>query len=234
MLTELMKRFPILALAFTLSLATAAAPPPAAAPAAAPDVKAIADAVDRRYNNLRSLRAEFTEIYRGAGLERTESGTLWLKRPGKMRWEYRQPREKLFIADGKHAWFYVPGERQARKAPLKKLDDLRSPLRYLLGRAKLAKEFDDLAVAADTPPATRGNLILRGAPRGMADRVTSVLLELTPESRIARLLIEEVDGSTTEFRFADTAENVIVSDDRFRLTLPPDVEVVESSEQLEP
>ena len=223
-----MKKLLVLALAITLSLATIAAAPP---PDAAPDVKAIADAVDRRYNALRSMRAEFTEIYRGAGLERTESGTLWLKRPGKMRWEYRRPREKLFVADGKHAWFYVPGERQARKAPLKKLDDLRSPLRYLLGKTKLAKEFDGLAVAAGVAPATRGNILLRGTPRGMADRVTSVLLELTPESRIARLLIEEVDGSTTEFRFADTAENVLVSDDRFRLSLPPDVEVIESAEE---
>ena len=217
-----MNLFPALALALSLAAAAVAAPPP--------DAKTIADAVDRRYNGLRSLRAEFTEIYRGAGLERIESGTLWLKRPGKMRWEYRQPREKLFLADGKVAWFYVPSERQARKAPLKKVDDLRSPLRYLLGRAKLAKEFDDLAVAADVPPLTRENVMLRGAPRGMADRVTSVLLEITPENRIARLVIEEVDGATTEFRFADTAENVVVSDDQFRLSLPPGVEVVESAE----
>ncbi len=147
-----------------------------------------------------------------------------------MRWEYRQPREKLFLADGKHAWFYVPGERQARKAPLKKLDDLRSPLRYLLGRAKLAKEFDGLALAADVTPVVRGNVMLRGAPHGMEDRVTSVLLEITPESRIARLLIEEVDGSTTEFRFADTAENVVVSDELFRFTPPEGAEVIEAEE----
>lgn len=228
-----MKPFPVLALAMVLSLSAPAAAPPSA-PAPAQDVKAIAAAVDRRYNDLRSLRAEFTEIYRGSGLERTESGTLWLKRPGKMRWEYRRPREKLFVADGKHAWFYVPGERQARKAPLKQLDDLRSPLRYLLGRAKLAREFDGLAVATDVPPAVPGNLMLRGAPHGMEDRVTSVLLEITPESRIARLIIEEMDGSTTEFRFADTAENVAVSDAQFRLSLPPEVEVVESSEPLDP
>lgn len=215
----------VLLLALTVSTAAAAAPP---------DAKNIADAVDRRYNNLRSLRAEFTEIYRGAGLDRTESGTLWLKRPGKMRWEYRRPREKLFIADGKNAWFYVPGERQARKAPLKKVDDLRSPLRYLLGRAKLAKEFDGLAVAADVAPLAPANLMLRGVPHGMADRVAAVLLEITPENRIARLLIEEVDGSTTEFRFADTAENVAVTDDQFHLSLPPNVEVVESAEESVP
>jgi outer membrane lipoprotein carrier protein len=87
--------------------------------APAPDVHAIADAVDHRYNHLRTLQCEFTEIYSGAGMERSESGTLWLKKPGKMRWEYRSPRQKLFVSDGKEAWFYVPGERQVRKAPVK-------------------------------------------------------------------------------------------------------------------
>ena len=58
----------------------------------APDIKAEARAVDEHYNHLRSLQAEFTEVYRGSGMERTESGTLWLKKPGKMRWEYRSPR----------------------------------------------------------------------------------------------------------------------------------------------
>ncbi|HEV2732967.1 MAG TPA: outer membrane lipoprotein carrier protein LolA, partial [Terriglobales bacterium] len=62
-----------------------------------PDVGAIARAVDEHYNHLRSLQAEFTETYRGAGVERVESGTLWLKKPRKMRWEYRSPKEKLFI-----------------------------------------------------------------------------------------------------------------------------------------
>src|SRR5271157_6171935 len=94
----------------------------------AADVKTVAADVDAHYNRLRSLEAEFTEIYRGSGMERTESGTLWLKKPGKMCWEYRSPREKLFVSDGKDAWFYVPGERQVRRTAVKKLDDLRSPL----------------------------------------------------------------------------------------------------------
>src|SRR5271166_6989583 len=99
-----------------------------AAPVA--DVHALADAVDARYNHLHTLQADFTEIYSGNGIERTESGTLWLKKPGKMRWEYRSPTEKLFVSDGKDAWFYVPAERQVRKTLVKKLDDLRSPLAF--------------------------------------------------------------------------------------------------------
>src|SRR3954463_11699526 len=114
----------LLALCCLLPLAIAQQP--------APSLDKVADDLDRHYNDLRSLRAGFTETYRGAGITRTESGTLWLRRPGKMRWDYMEPREKLFVTDGKIAYFYVPGERQARKAPVDKLDDLRSPLRYLL------------------------------------------------------------------------------------------------------
>src|SRR5713226_5224368 len=115
-------------------------------------VAEVAERVDRYYNSLQSLQAEFAESYRGAGLERAESGTLWLKQPGKMRWEYRLPAEKLFVSDGKTAWFYLPGERQARKAPVKKLDDLRTPLRYLLGHTRLIKEFNGLSFAPDVKP----------------------------------------------------------------------------------
>ena len=78
-------------------------------------------------------------------MERTEWGTLWLKKPGKMRWEYRSPRDKLFLSDGKDAWFYVPGERQVRRTAVKKLDDLRSPLAFLLGKTKLEKELQALS-----------------------------------------------------------------------------------------
>ena len=78
-------------------------------------VKKIASAVDAHYNSLQSFRADFIETYSGNGVSRKESGTLTLKRPGKMRWDYREPSQKLFLSDGKTAVFYVPGERQARK-----------------------------------------------------------------------------------------------------------------------
>ena len=192
-----------------------------------PDVRTIAQNVDNRYNHIRTLQAEFTELYRGAGTERTETGTLWLKKPGKMRWEYRSPKEKLFVSDGKDAWFYLPGDRQVRKAPVRKLDDLRSPLRLLLGKTRLEKELQGLSLASDVAPLTPGNVTLRGIPKGMADRASQVLLEITPESRIARIVLEEVDGSVTEYRFDQQQENVEVSDQQFRFSPPPGVETVE-------
>ena len=192
-----------------------------------PDAHAVAQAVDERYNHLHTLQADFTEIYRGAGMERTESGTLWLKKPGKMRWEYRSPKGKLFLSDGKDAWFYVPGERQVRRTAVKKLDDLRSPLAFLLGKTKLEKELQALSVAPDVAPLAAGNVVLRGVPKSLADRVNQVLLEITPEQWIGRIIIEEVDGSVTEYRFSNQKENVAVPDGQFQFAVPDGVEVID-------
>jgi outer membrane lipoprotein carrier protein len=191
------------------------------------DVKAVAAAVDAHYNHLRSLQAEFTEVYRGLGMERTESGTLWLKKPGKMRWEYRSPREKLFVSDGKSAWFYVPDDHQARKTEARKLEDIRSPLAFLLGKTKLEKELQGLSLAPDITPLAPGDVALRGVPKELADRISEIVLEVTPEHQIARIVIEEVDGSATEYRFAEQKEDVAVGDGRFEFRPPAGTETVE-------
>jgi outer membrane lipoprotein carrier protein len=195
--------------------------------AAAEDIHATAKAVDEHYNHLRSLQAEFTQTYRGNGAEKTESGTLWLKKPGKMRWEYRSPKEKLFLSDGKNAWFYVPGDRQVRKTSTAKLEDLRSPIAFLLGKTKLEKELDGLSLAPDLVPLQSHNVVLRGIPKALAGRVGQVIVEVTPERHIARIIIEEVDGSATEYRIRDQKEDVGLADDRFRFAPPPGTEVIE-------
>jgi outer membrane lipoprotein carrier protein len=194
---------------------------------ALPNVHSIAQAVDEHYNRLQSLQADFTEIYQGSGVERIESGTLWLKKPGKMRWEYRSPEEKLFVGDGRDAWLYLPVEKQVRKSSMRKLDDLRSPLALLLGKAKLEKELQALSFAPDVQTWKPGDSMLRGIPRGMEDRVRQVLLEVTPENRIARILIQGTDDSITEYRFSDEKEAVKLPDNRFRFTVPAGSELVE-------
>ena len=197
------------------------------------DVHAIADKVDQRYNHMQTLEAQFTESYSGAGMKRQESGTLELKKPGRMRWDYTEPRPKMFLTDGKTAWFYVPGERQVRRAPVKDIDDLRSPLRYLLGKTKLEKEFVGLAVDAKAKPANPGDIVLRGVPQSLQERVSGTLLEVTPEGLITRIVVEEMDGSVTEFRFLQQKENVQISDARFKFVPPAGVEVVQGTELVE-
>jgi len=195
---------------------------------ALPNVHAVAQQVDTHYNQLQSFQADFTEIYQGSGIQREELGTLWLKKPGKMRWEYRSPEEKLFLADGKATWLYLPAEKQARKSPLKNLEDLRSPLAFLLGKTKLEKELKALSFAPDIQTWKPEDVMVRGVPRGLEDRVEQVVLEITPEHRIARILIHAVDDSVTEYRFSNSKENVEVADKQFRFTAPAGTEVIEN------
>jgi len=196
----------------------------AASPAA--NVEAIAQAVDNHYNHLQTLQAEFSETYRGAGADRTESGTLWLKKPGKMRWQYRSPEQKLFLSDGQNAWLYLPDDHQVRKTPTRKLDDLRSPLAFLLGKAHLEKELQGLALAPDLSPLIPGDVVLRGVPKGLASNVNQVMLEVTADDRITRIIVEAGDGTVTEYRFSEQKENIAISGDNFRFVPPPGVEVI--------
>jgi outer membrane lipoprotein carrier protein len=197
------------------------------------DVHAIAEKVDQRYNRMQTLQAQFSETYSGAGMTRHESGTLELKKPGRMRWDYTEPRPKMFMTDGNTAWFYVPGEKQARRAPVKDLGDLKSPLRYLLGKTKLEKEFIGLAIDPNAKPANAGDIVLRGVPKGMQERVSQALLEVTLDGLITRIVVEEMDGSVTEFRFLQQKENVQLADQQFKFVPPAGVEVIQGTELVE-
>ena len=191
------------------------------------DVHTLARATDDHYNHIKTLKAQFTQTYEGPGVSRSESGTLWLKKPGRMRWEYSQPRKKLFLTDSQTAFFYVPGERQARKTSVKQLDDIRSPLRYLLGKTKLEKELEGISLAPDVAPATAGNTVLRGIPKGMKDRISEVLLEVSPASRITRIVIRETDGTTTDFHFSSLEEDLPMPDSLFRFAPGPGIEIID-------
>jgi outer membrane lipoprotein carrier protein len=182
--------------------------------------------VDDHYNHLKTFKASFTEIYQGDGISRTESGTLWLKKPSRMRWEYHVPREKLFLIDSQTAYFYVTGDRQAKKTPAKNLDDLRSPLRYLLGKTKLEKELEGLSLAPDLTPLQPGDVAMRGVPKILKDRVSEVVLEVSPFHQIHRIVIHGLDSTTTDFRFSQIEENVPVQDSLFRFTPPPGVDTI--------
>ena len=177
--------------------------------------------VDDHYNHLRTLRARYSERYTGMGLDRTETGTLTLRKPGLMRWSYDNPPGKVFVLDGKFGWFYTPGEPQVSRTPAKQIDDLRSPLRFLLGHTQLQKELDHLTVAPDGP-----NFRITGTPRGMAERVHQLTLVVSPAGIIQSLTIEETDGATTAFNFSNIEENANIPASDFTFTPPPHTNVV--------
>jgi outer membrane lipoprotein carrier protein len=198
---------------------------PAVSQKAAPSAAQLAAAVDHHYNSLHRLRVDFTETYAGMGMDRHESGVLLLEKPGRMRWNYGEPAGKVFVLDGKFGWFYTPGDAQVQHIPAKKLDDLRSPLRFLLGHAQLTKELDGLTMT----PVDGGMFRLRGVPRGMEQRVRSLEVIVTADGTIRRMTLEELDGSRTGFAFTGEEANPVLAAGTFRFVPPAGVPVVEGT-----
>lgn len=187
-----------------------------------PTAKELAARVDRHYNELRSLRASFSENYEGLGIKRTESGTLLLQKPGRMKWEYTSPPGKLFVLDGRFAWIYANGDPQVQRVPAKELDDLRSPLRLLLGHTELEKELNGLTAVAEA----NGSFKLRGQPKGEENRVTRITLTVTGDGTITGIEIEEVDGALTRFSFTGQEPNLEIPAATFHFTPPVGVPIV--------
>ena len=183
--------------------------------------------VNDHYNHLRTLRARYTERYAGMGIDRTESGTLELRKPGLMRWAYDAPAGKLFVLDGKFAWFYTPGDAQVTRAPAKQLDDLRTPLRLLLGHTQLAKELDHITISPATArPQNPATFTITGVPKAMADRVRLITLTVTPDGTITAMKIEETTGAVTAFTFSDQKENLPLPPSDFTFTPPAGIPTV--------
>ena len=183
----------------------------------------VAERVDRHYNALHSLEVHFVQTYTGMGMNRKESGVLLLKKPGKMRWTYTDPDGKLFVLDGKYGYFYSPGETEAQKVDEKKLDDLRSPLRFLLGHTELEKELKGLKVSCGGG----GTCELSGVPKGLEQRVSALKITATADGTIRSMTIEETDGVTNQFAFSGEADNVPAPDSAFVFVPPAGVHVVE-------
>jgi outer membrane lipoprotein carrier protein len=186
--------------------------------------------LESHYNRLDSLKAEFVQIYRSdeQAPPRQEAGTLYLKKPGRMRWEYAQPEVKLFLSDGKTIFFYVPQDRQVIRVPVKESADLRTPLRFLLGRMNLKREFR-VELAQNAAPLDPGNPVLRLLPKRNDERFRELLLEMDGRERIRRLKILESNGAITEFRLFGEIPNPRLDNALFQFRPPPGVEVVDEN-----
>ena len=196
----------------------------AAAQQPSPSAHDLAARVDRHYNQLHSLKCGFAETYEGLGMKRSESGTLLLLKPGRMRWDYTSPPGKIFLLDGSFAWFYAQGDPQVQRISAKELDDLRSPMRLLLGHTKLEKELDNLTLA----PASNGQFTLTGIPKGLEKRVERLALTVTQDGIITVIEVEEVDGALTRFTFTSEQPNAPIPAESFRFTPPAGLPVVDA------
>src|ERR1700719_3629495 len=113
----------------------------------------LASRMEARYRSAKTLQATFLERYAENGrLLRSEAGTAYFRRPGKMRWEYERPEKDLFLVDGKTAWFYVPADHTVTRVPAKRSEDLRTPLALLAGQMKISRVCSRVEPAEDERP----------------------------------------------------------------------------------
>ena len=96
-----------LALVLASAAFAMASAPESASQQTSDSAKSLARLLEQHYRRPRTLRAVFLERYsEGQKQARTESGTVYFRHPGQMRWEYDSPEKKLFLVDGKNTWFY--------------------------------------------------------------------------------------------------------------------------------
>jgi outer membrane lipoprotein carrier protein len=204
--------------------ALAAAPPALAVPAGA---LREARRLEAALGSVRGLVARFTQTVESPGLPRpqVERGTLYLLRPGRMRWDYDEPRGKLAIADGRRVWVYLPEEGQALRGTPGTAGDrgigllMREPLRIT----------DEFLIDWGPEPAEgeRGRRPLRLTPRSPRAGYDYLLVELAPDGLVSALTAADALGGRVTYRFTLVRRVDRLEDDLFRFAPPPGVEVQE-------
>lgn len=208
----------------TLALAAALAVPAQSAPAkpaAAPlDAGTVLSSFDARSRTVRDFTARFTQTYRSGALGRSivETGTVKVKRPSRMRFEYVRPDKKLFIADGETYYFYVPRDKQVMVQSQR--GDRRATAR-ILAEGRLLDHFKCVGEETD---ALGRKLIL--APLDKDADVTRISIVLDAQFRLLALEIQDAEGSTSRMVFDGFRENVGLLDSEFRFEVPKGVEVI--------
>src|SRR5579859_5212700 len=173
----------------------------------------LAARMEARYRGAKTLQATFLERYAENGsLLRSEAGTAYFRRPGKMRWEYERPEKNLFLVDGKTAWFYVPADHTATRVPARQSDDLRTPLALLAGQMKISRACSRVELAENEKPLREGD---------------AVFFEVARDSgELVRLIVRQAGAIEVEFRFENWRFDPALPDSLFRFEPPAGVAIV--------
>ncbi len=187
------------------------------------DTPALLQAVQDRYNRARTVEVLFQQTYSMRGrVSRTEGGELFLRKPGRMRWQYDSPQGKLFISDGKQVYLYTPASNQVQKMKVRESDDMRTPLAFLLGELDFWRDFRQFVSRPEN-----SDVRITAEPKSDQAPYTEVEFVVTPSHEIRYLRITGQDQSVMEFRFSNEKLNPALAESLFRFVPPPGAEVVE-------
>ncbi|HXY23640.1 MAG TPA: outer membrane lipoprotein carrier protein LolA [Candidatus Acidoferrum sp.] len=208
--------------------------------------KAVIARLEAKYHSSHTLQAAFLERYTENGhLVRVEAGTVYFRRPGKMRWEYESPEKNLFLVDGKTAWFYVPADHTVTRVPAKESSDWRTPLALLAGEMKISRVCETVRIAEQQAPESSENAMLYCVLRGTGEVKQTAGSRSTDEERklseageavyfevvsntgeLVRVLVKNAGGVAIEFHFTNWLYDPPVNDSLFRFAVSPGVAIV--------
>lgn len=185
---------------------------------------ALLKTVEARYNRTGSLQVLFREDYIPVGhARRTESGVLFLRKPGRMRWEYTTPKGKLVVCDGKNMWVYNATENRAEKMPnLQESSDMRAPLAFLLGKLHFDKEFSNIQGRAEGT-----GMRISAGPKTENLPYSAVEFLVTADGQIREVKATGFDQAVYYFTFDQEKLNPSVDPKLFKFVPPKGAEVVE-------
>lgn len=224
-------------------LAQAAKPPAPIAPAVPKNVKpdaqaglaetdaalqgrTLAEKVQRFYEKTKDFTARFEQQYRYTAMARTQksSGTVQVKKPGLMRWDYEKPYPKQFILDGRSLWIFEPEDKSVQVQREFQADAMSSAVTFLWGRGQLTDEFRIRRVQRpDLGPA-----VIELTPKTPQPGFTQVFFAVDEATgAVTTSLVVDSQGNQNRITFSDVKTNQNVPDARFKFTPPKDVTVRE-------
>jgi outer membrane lipoprotein carrier protein len=194
------------------------------------DLETVAMGLQQRYASAVTMSGSFQQTYRAPGIEQIESGVFWMKRPGLMRWEYRLPEAKLFVADGREAFLYVPLDRQVTIQSFSASDMRGTPLEFLLGGMDIRKSFVVSWENNFRQPA-EPTLLIRLTPRSGQSDYEYLVLAIDPKNyELRRITMHEHGGNSSEFRLSNLTANAKIDNKQFQFKPPKGTEVMRLEE----
>jgi outer membrane lipoprotein carrier protein len=187
---------------------------------------AIFKGVETRYNRAQTLQVTFHESYTAPQRPRTtESGTLRLRKPGRMRWDYTDPAGKLVLSDGKNLYLYTPSNKQAEKMKMKESEDMRVPLAFLLGKLNFSKDFKDFETRQEG-----SDTWIVAKPKSDNLPYTTVQFAVGADYQIHRVQVTGYDQSIIDFTFEQEKLNPSMDGKIFQFQLPAGAKLAEEAQ----
>jgi len=196
------------------------------APAQArPAASETARALQQKYDRVKDFTADFTHVYEGGVLKKktSEHGTVEIKKPGMMRWDYTAPERKEFVSDGHKIYSYVPADKQVVVSTMPSDDEATTAVLFLTGKGNLTRDFD-VSYADGAAPDTWA---LRLDPRRkQRDYDWLVLVVDRSTLQLRGLTAADQQGGTSTFTFTNYRENTGVPDKAFEFKIPRGTDVI--------